>query len=33
VSGGNGVAAKLGQMGEKATTRVFFAGEKKRHHR
>ena len=31
--GGKGLAAKQGQKGEKATTRVFFAGEKKRRHR
>jgi hypothetical protein len=33
LEGGKGLAAKQGQKGEKATTRVFFAGEKKRRHR
>jgi hypothetical protein len=33
LEGGKGLAAKQGQKGENATTRVFFAGEKKRRHR
>jgi hypothetical protein len=33
LEGGKGLADKQGQKGEKATTRVFFAGEKKQRHR